>query len=105
MNKHGVSWKDTIMFIQKDEIPVDRKVRDTSFLQGYCLLKSEPYHISITVCSDQLLYLVDFGSSTTNLLETKLPINSTISNSEKGAQFIAMDIKAFSSAASMERTE
>ena len=104
-NKHGVSWTDTIEFIQKDEVPEDRKVTYASFILDYRPLKLEPYRICITVGGDQLPYLLDSGSSTTNLLETKLLVNSTISNAKKGARFMAMDIKDFFLATPMKRAE
>ena len=42
---------------------------------------------------DKLPYPDDAGSPAANMLETKLLINSVISNAKKGARFLSVDLK------------
>ena len=42
-----------------------------------------------------MIFFADAGSPTTTILETKVVINSTISDSPKGARFMSCDIKDF----------
>ena len=57
--------------------------------------KSEPYRVRLTVRGDMLPYPDDAASPAASMLETKLLINSTISDADKGARFMTMDIKGF----------
>ena len=59
----------------------------------YQPLKDEKYRVRITVGSDKLPYYDDAGSPAADLLETKILLNSTISDARWGAQFICLDIK------------
>ena len=45
------------------------------------------------VGGDRLTYLDDVGSSAANLLETKILLNSTISDALDGVWFMTADIK------------
>ena len=56
-------------------------------------MKDEPYRVRITVGGDRLDYEDDAGSSAANLLETKILLNSIISDARKGARFMYLDIK------------
>ena len=49
----------------------------------------------ITVGSNRLLYTADAGSLVANLVETKLLINSTISDASKGVRFMSTNLKYF----------
>ena len=51
--------------------------------------------VRIVVGGDRLTYSDDPASPAASLLETKLVINSTISDANKGAHFITADIKDF----------
>ena len=68
-------------------------------------LKEEIYRVRITVGGDRLTYNDDAGSPAANLLETKLLINSTISDAAKGARFMTADIKDHFLATPMEKPE
>ena len=59
----------------------------------------------MTVGGDSLLYNDDVSSPTASLLETKLLLNSTISDAPKGGRFMTLDIKDFPLQALMERPE
>ena len=61
-NDAGVRSTDTIDFIHKQEVPVDRDVTYATFVLDYRPLKSEPYRIRITVGGDRLSYPFDAGS-------------------------------------------
>ena len=47
------------------------------------------------VGGDRLLCVKDAGSPSSNLLETKVMLNSTISDANRGARFISLDIKDY----------
>ena len=55
-------------------------------------LKTDLNRVRITVVGDRLTYAEDAGSSAVNLLETKVLINSTILDAEKGAEFMTANI-------------
>ena len=63
------------------------------YVCDYRPLKDEPYRVRITVGGDKLEYLDDAGSPAANLLETKILLNSVISDADKGARFMCADIK------------
>ena len=67
----------------------------TSFICDYRLLKEEQYRVHITVGSDRFTYNKDLAAPVVNLLETKIFINSTISDAHYGARFISADIKDY----------
>ena len=104
-NNNGVQSTDTINFIQSHEVPKNKNVTYTSFVLDYWPLKLEPNRVRITVGGDRLNYTLDAGSPAENLLETKLLINSTISDASKSAQFMSADLKDFFLATPMEGDE
>ena len=61
----------------------------------YRPLKDEPYRVRLIIGGDKLEYDKETASPTTNLLETKLLLNSVISDAHKGARFLGIDIKDF----------
>lgn len=104
-NVHGVKATDTIDFIHKSKVPVDRKVTYGSFVCDYRPLKDDPYRIRLVVGGDKLDYNDDPASPAAGLLETKLLVNSVISDADKGAKFMCMDLKDHFLASPMERPE
>ena len=104
-NKYGVTPTDTIDFITKDELPPNKKVTYANFIADHRPLKPEPNRIRCVVGGDKLDYHDDAGAPTTDLLETKLLINSTISDAHKGARFCSIDLKDFFLASPMENPE
>eukprot|EP00957_Ditylum_brightwellii_P124117 9461674-Ditylum_brightwellii.AAC.1 len=58
-------------------------------------LKEEKYRIRLTIGGDKLMYDDKMASPAANLLETKLLINSTISDVFRGVRFMGIDIKDF----------
>ncbi len=84
---------DTIDFIHKHEVPHDKKVTYGNFICDYRPLKTEKYRVRLTVGGDKLPYDDDAGSPAASLLETKLILNSTISDAAAGARFLTADLK------------
>ena len=74
------------------------------FVTTYRINKKK-YRERLTVGGDRLTYTDDVSSPTASLLETKLLLNSTISDAYKGAQFMTLDIKDFFLQTLMERPE
>ena len=64
----------------------------------YRPLKDEKYRDRMVVGGDKLSYYADPGSPAASLLETKLLLNSVISDADKGARFLSADLKDFSCA-------
>ena len=104
-NDYGVNGTQTIEFIHHSEVPPDRDVTYATFVCDFRPLKSEPYQIRITVGGDRLTYNDDAGSPAANLLETKILINSIISDAAKGARFMTADVKDFFLNSPMKRAE
>ena len=86
---------DCIEFIPKSNIPKGKKVTYANMVCDYRPLKDEPYRVRLTVGGNKLDYFGETASPTANLLETKLLINSVISDAHKGARFLGIDIKDF----------
>ena len=104
-NDHGVKGTETIDFIYKHQVPPENKVTYASYVCDYRPLKEEPYRVRITVGGDKLDYNDDAGSPAANLLETKIIINSTISDARRGARFMCADIKDHFLATPMKNPE
>ncbi len=96
---------DTIDFIAKNEVPDGRKVTYGNFVCDYRPLKSEPYRVRLTVGGDRLEYDSDAGSPAASLVETKMTLNSTISDAHRGARFMSADLKDFFLATKMAEPE
>ena len=94
-NIHGVKARQCMKFIYFHQVPRDSKVTYANFVCDYRPLKSEKWRVRLVVGGDKLDYLPDSGSPTTTLLETKLLVNSVISDCKKGARFACCDIKDF----------
>ena len=83
-------------YIQKSEVPADRIITYANMICNYRPLKSDHHRVQLTVRGDKLDHPDDTVSPTASLLETKLLLNSTISDAHKGARFSTLDIKDFS---------
>ena len=58
-------------------------------------LKSKKHRVRLTVGGDKLTCDFDVASPAASILESKLLINSVISDAHKGARFLTLDIKDF----------
>ncbi len=86
---------ETIFFINKTEIPKDRK-GDKTYARIVCVFcdgKKDKYRTRITMGGNLVNYPGDCGTPTADLLTVKLLINSIISTSN--AKFMTIDIKDF----------
>ena len=92
-NDAGVEYTDTIEYIAHTEVPKNEKVTYASFVCDCRPLKDEQWRVRLVVGGDKLPYDSDSGSPTTDMIETKLLINSTISDADKGARFATLDLK------------
>ena len=70
-------------FIFYYEVPNNTKVSYANFVCDYRPLKSEHWRIRLAVGGDKFTYDDDAGSSAASLFETKLLINSVISDAKK----------------------
>ena len=104
-NSSGVKGTDTIRFIFRNKVPKGRSVTYATFVCDYKPLKDEKHRVRITVGGDKLFCPKDTGSPTANILETKILLNSTISNAHRGARFISVDLRNFFLATPMGRAE
>ena len=79
-------------FIHQHEIPEERKVTYAIFACEYRPLKLKSFRIRLVVGGDKLDYLDDEGSSAVSMLETKLLVNSVISDTQQGTRFMSYDL-------------
>ena len=90
-----ITGTNTLQFIKKESIPKNNKITYANIVCDYRPLKTEKHRVRLTVGGDKLEYPKDASSPAANLLDAKLLINSTISDSHKGARFATIDIKDF----------
>ena len=87
---------DTVTFIHKYMVPQNCKVTYSNFVCDYRPLKSEPFPVQMTVGGDKLDYTSDTTLPAASLVETKLIVNSVISDHAKhNSKFCAIDVKDF----------
>ena len=96
---------DTIEFILPHTIPKDRVVTYATFVCDHRPLKTEPWRVRITVGGNRLQYPDDSGSPATDLTETKILLNSVISDADQGSRFMTADLASFFLASPMHRPE
>ena len=104
-NKYGVSFTETIEFICKNQVPLNRNVTYASMVFDHRPLKTEKYRCRIVAGGDRLTYDEDASSPATDILETKLLLNSIISDAKNNARFISADLKDFFLASPMHQPE
>ena len=91
----NVKVNDVIDFISHKEVPTNKKVTYASMVYDYRPFKSDPHRVSLTVSGEWLEYLLDTSSPAASLIETKLLLNSVISDAKHGSGFMTTDIKDF----------
>lgn len=94
-NNAGVASADAMDFIFQHEVPNGSQVTYANFVCDYRPLKDEPWRVRLVVGGDKLNYEFDSGSPAASLLETKILLNSVISDAKKGARFMSLDLKDF----------
>ena len=71
----------------------------------YRPFKTEKFRVRITVGGDKLTCDYDVASPAVSLIETKLLLKSTISQSAYGARFLTLDIKDYFLQSTMHEPE
>ena len=100
-----ITGNDIVDYIKRSDVPADRIVTYTNFICDYRPLKSNPHRGRLTVGGDNLLYPFNAASLAASLLESKILLNSIISDAHKGARFMTLDIKDFFLQTIMKRAE
>ena len=90
-----IEGNDVIDFVTFDEVLKNRIVTYANMVCDIRPLKTEKFRVRLTMGGDRLQYPDDTASPAATLLETKLLLNSTISQSANGVRFMTMDIKDF----------
>jgi hypothetical protein len=85
----------TVFFIQKSQVPKDRKVTYANFICTIRPQKAETHRVRMTAGGDKLDYPGDASSPTVSMLAAKIHINSTISDAKHGARHMGIDIKNY----------
>ena len=85
--------------------PSDKSATYGSFVYDCKPLKTEQWRVRLVVGGDKLPYKNDSGSPAANLLDTKIVLNSVISQAFKGARSLSCDLKDFFLATPMETSE
>ena len=86
---------NTMVFIYPHQIPPGRKVTYANFVCTMRPGKAEPYRIRMTVGGDRLDAYQDVRSPAIGLVDTKLHLNSVISDAHLGARYCTGDLKDF----------
>ena len=103
--KGRVKATDTIKFIRKSDIPLDR-LKDVTYLKFVCTVrteKEEPNRTRATFGGNLIHYPDDVGTPTADLLLIKIFFNSVIST--EGARFATADLSNFYLCTPMPRPE
>lgn len=93
---------NTIFFILPSQVPSGRKVTYANFVCTMRPGKSEPCRIRMTVGGDRLDAYQDVRSPAVGITDTKLHLNSTISDAKHGARYCTGDLKDFFLASNMK---
>ena len=104
-NIHGVDHTDTIDFIYKHDVPKNKKVTYATFVCDHRPLKTEPWRVRCVVGGDKLPSPFDTSSLTASMVDTKIMLNSVISDAAQGARFLGADLKDFFLGSKMKSPE
>ena len=80
-------------FIHHHDLLQDHKVTFTNFIMDYLSFKIEPSCVHVVVGGDKMNYEFDVGSPDSSPFETKLIINSVISDARRSNRFVSLDLK------------
>jgi hypothetical protein len=98
-----VKGTNTIFFIQKDQVPIDRR-KDVMYGSFGCELKpnkEENHYTRLTAGGDRINYPEDVGTPTADMTLVKILLNSVIST--KDTRCVTLDIKDFYLNTTMKR--
>ena len=103
---NNVKGTNMLRFIYRNTIPPNRKITYSNFVCNFQPLKKEKFRVRMTVDGAKLDYPHDTASPTAALINTKLIINSTISDHKiYGSRFCSIDIKDFFLQTTMDTPE
>jgi hypothetical protein len=90
-----VTGTNTIFFIQKDHVPINRRIDVTygSFVWELKPNKEEKHHTQLTAGGDRINYPEDVGTPIADMTLVKILLNSVISTKDAGC--MTLDIKDF----------
>ena len=86
---------NTIVFIFPHQVPAGRKVTYANFVCTMRPGKAEVFRIRMTVGGDRLDAYQDVRSPAVGVIDTKLHLNSVISDAHLGARYCTGDLKDF----------
>ena len=90
-----IEGTQTIFFIKPHQVPDGRKFTYANFVCTMRPNKAEVYRICMTVDGDKLDAYQDVRSPAVGITDTKIHINSTISDAHRGARYCTADLKDF----------
>jgi hypothetical protein len=91
--KDRITSTGTVFFIAKSHVPPKGKVTYATFVCNIRPQKTETHRVQMTAGGDKLDYPGDASSPTVSMMDSKLHINSTISDAKHGARHLGLDIK------------
>ena len=91
----NIKGTNTIDFIKKSAIPKHKKITYANMVCDHRPLKTEKHRVRLTIGGDRLDCTYETASPAASLLETKLLLDSVISDANRGARFLTLDIKDF----------
>ena len=89
-----IKGNGSMIFVHKKDV-FKNKVAYVNTVCNVRPTKQAKHRIRLIIRGDVLDFFVDSSSPATALIETKLILNSTISDAHKGASFFTIDIKDF----------
>jgi hypothetical protein len=98
--KDRITGTGTVFFIARYHVPPKRKVTCAIFVCNIRPQKTETHRVQMTAGSDKLDYPSNASSPTASMMDSKLHINSTISDffisdAKHGARHLGLDIKNY----------
>jgi hypothetical protein len=94
-SKDRITGISTVFFIAKSHVPPKRKVTYANFVCNIRPQKTETHRVRMTAGGDKVNYPGDASSPTVSMMDSKLHINSTISDAKHGARHLGLDIKDY----------
>ena len=86
-------------------MPANRKVTYGNFVYDHSPLNAEILCMRLAVGGDRLDYPYDSSSPVTNLIDTKIMLNSIIYDAHRGEKLMVADLKDFFLNTPMKRAE
>ena len=91
----NIKGNNVLKFITKEHVPKHKKVTYARMVCDIRPKKDNVYRTRLTVGGDRLDFFSNASSPAASLLDTKIIVNSVISNADEGARFITLDLKDY----------